>query len=192
MSGFPPQIRRDLSISMLRANVLAFLIMIPTAVLQFSLFNLRSGMEKMEFSVNLTSLLSFTVLMIVSILVHELIHGLTWMGFGRRSFSAVRFGVQWKTLTPYANLKEPIEVNVYRLGGFMPGLLLGILPFIASLVLGSRPLLWFGMIQTAAASGDWLILWLLRAVKRGTLVEDHPSRAGCFVFEMRPSWARRV
>jgi hypothetical protein len=121
--------------------------------------------------------------LIASIVVHEFIHGLTWVVFGKKNFSAVKFDMHWKTLTPYAHLKEPIEVNLYRLGGFMPGFILGILFFIASLILGNSYLLWFSMIQTAAASGDWLILWILRTVKRGTLVEDHPSRVGCYVYE---------
>ena len=173
----------DLSISMLRANVLAFFIMVPVAVLQFSLFNLRNGAGKFSATLNLLNLLIFAGLVIGSIVVHELIHGLTWMLVGKKPFSAVNFGIQWQTLTPYAHLKEPIEVNVYRAGGFMPGFILGILPFIFSLITGNQGSLWFGVIQTAAASGDWLILLVLRKVQSGTLVEDHPTRAGCYVYE---------
>ena len=175
--------KRDLSISMLRANVVAVFIMIPVAILQFNLFHMLRGVGKMEITLNLLSLLLFWSLVIASIVVHELIHGFTWMGFGKKPFSTIKFGIQWKTLTPYAHLKEPIEVNVYRIGGFMPGFVLGIIPFVLSLVLGDGNLLWFSVIQTAAASGDWLILWLLRNVNGGTLVEDHPSRAGCYVYE---------
>jgi hypothetical protein len=45
----------------------------------------------------------------------------------------------------------------------------------------SGDLFWFSLIHTAAAGGDWLILWLIRGVKAGSLVEDHPSNAGCYV-----------
>ncbi len=175
--------KRDLSVSMLRANIVAFFIMIPVAVFQFILFYMLYGLKKTEITVYLLNLLLFLALLIASIMVHELIHGLAWMGFGKKAFSAIKLGVQWKTLTPYAHLKVPIEVNAYRIGGFMPGFVLGILPFSLSLILGDSNLLWFGIIQTAAASGDWLILWLLRNVKGGMLVEDHPSRAGCYVYE---------
>ena len=175
--------KHDLSVSMLRANVLAFFIMIPVAILQFSLFIMWNGAENFSFTLNLPSLLIFAAIVIVSIVAHELIHGLTWMVAGKKPFSAVRFGIQWNMLTPYAHLKEPIDVNVYRIGGFMPGFILGILPFILSLLTGSEGLLWFSVLQTAAASGDWLILLLLRKVKSGTLVEDHPTQAGCYVYE---------
>jgi hypothetical protein len=173
--------KQDLSVSMLRANIVAAFIMIPVAVLQFTLFYMLHGTKKTEFTLYLLNILLFLALMIASIFVHEFVHGLTWVVAGKKPFSAVKFGVQWKTLTPYAHLKEPIEVNVYRIGGFMPGFVLGILPFILSLILGNGTLLWFSIIQTAAASGDWLILWILRNVKSGALVEDHPSRAGCYV-----------
>ncbi len=175
--------KRDFSVSMVRANIIALFIMLPVAIIQFNIFNVLHGMGKMEITVNGLNLLFFTVIVIASMIAHELIHGLTWIGLGKKSFSTVKFGVQWKTLTPYAHLKEPIEVNAYRIGGFMPGFVLGILPFLLSLVMGNRNLLWFGMIHTAAASADWLILWLLRNVKSGMLVEDHPTNAGCHVIE---------
>jgi hypothetical protein len=117
------------------------------------------------------------------VIAHELIHGISWVLFGRKPFSAVKFGFQWKSFTPYAHLKEPVEVNAYRIGGFMPGLILGILPYFLSLVLGNGNLFWFGLVHTAAAGGDWLILWLIRKVKAGMLVEDHPTNAGCYVLE---------
>jgi hypothetical protein len=182
MENMNAEDKRDLSVSMLRATIAALLIMVPVAILQSTLFYLLRGTKKNEFTLYTLDILLFLILLIASIIVHELIHGLTWMWFGKKSFSTVQFGIQWKTLTPYAHLKGPIEVIVYRIGGFMPGFVLGILPFILSLILGDGNLLWFSIIQTAAASGDWLILWLLRDVNGGTLVEDHPSRAGCYAY----------
>jgi hypothetical protein len=93
------------------------------------------------------------------------------------------FGFQWKTFTPYAHLKEPVDVTAYRIGAFMPGFILGMLAYILSLMLGDGNLFWFSLVHTSAAGGDWLILWLIRNLKRGTLVEDHPTRAGCYAIE---------
>ena len=39
------------------------------------------------------------------------------MGFREKAFLAIKLGVHWKTLMPYAHLKVPIEINVYRLAG---------------------------------------------------------------------------
>ena len=172
--------KRDLSISMARANIVVIFVSIPVAILQFAIFFLVHGLRKMETTLGLGL---FLVVLFLGVLAHELIHGLAWVIFGGKSFSAIKFGFQWKTLTPYAHLKEPVEINAYRIGGFMPGFFLGILPYIMSIVLGDGNLFWFGLIHTAAAGGDWLILWLIRNVKAGSQVEDHPTNAGCYVIE---------
>ena len=172
--------KRDLSVSMARANVIVMFISIPVIVMQFAVFLLLHGTEGLRLTLN-TALLIVAVLL--GIVVHELLHGLSWMVFGHKPFLAIKFGVQWKTLTPYARLKEPVEVNAYRLGAFLPGFILGILTYSLSLAFGNGDLFWFSLVHTSAAGGDWLILWLIRNVRAGRQVEDHPTNAGCYVLE---------
>jgi hypothetical protein len=174
--------KRDLSISMERASVIVVWVSIPVAVAQFALFNLLHGAKKMDPTWNYIVLL---VAILLGIVLHELIHAVTWVIFGRKSFSKIKFGFQWKTLTPYAHLTEPIEVNAYRLGAFMPGFILGIVVYCLSLSLGDGSLFWFSLVHTSAAGGDWLVLWLIRNLTAGTMVEDHPTHAGCYVIETR-------
>jgi len=170
--------KRDLSISMARANVIVLFISIPGAILQYMIFTMVHAMENLQTTWSFAALI-FVVLL--GVVVHEFIHGLSWVTFGHKPFSAIKFGIQWKTFTPYAHLKEPIEVNAYRIGAFMPGFVLGILTYFLSLLFGDGNLFWFSLIHTAAAGGDWLILWLIRHVKSGVQVEDHPTNAGCYV-----------
>jgi hypothetical protein len=172
--------KRDLSISMARANVLAVFLAIPLVILQFAFFTSLHGAQGTEPTWGFAPLI---VIIILGIIVHELIHGATGMVVGKKDLSAIKFGFQWKTITPYAHLKEPIEINAYRIGAFMPGLVLGILVYILSLLLADGNLFWFSLIHTSAAGGDFLILWLIRGVKAGSLVEDHPTNAGCYVLE---------
>jgi hypothetical protein len=173
------QNKRDLSISMARANLIVLFTSIPIALLQFLIFVMLHGMDNLGTTWGSALLIAI----VLGVVLHELIHGLSWVIFGRKPFSAIKFGFQWKTVTPYAHLKEPVEVNAYRIGGFMPGFILGIVPYFMSLLLGDGNLFWFSLIHTAAAGGDWLILWLIRKVKAGMLVEDHPTNAGCYVLE---------
>jgi hypothetical protein len=76
-----------------------------------------------------------------------------------------------------------MDIFPYRIGAAAPGFLLGIIPWLISLFNGSLLLFFFGLAYTSAAGGDFLVLWLLRPVKPNTLVEDHPSNAGCYVYE---------
>ncbi len=172
--------KHDLSISMARANVVMLFISIPVFIVQFAVFLLSQDVEHIGLTFNPVLL---AIAVILGIATHEFIHGFSWMIFGHKPLSAIKFGFQWKTLTPYAHLKEPIEISVYRTGTFMPGFILGIVPYILSLLLDDGNLFWLGLIHTAAAGGDFLVLWLTRHVKRGTLVEDHPTHAGCYVLE---------
>ena len=172
--------KRDLSISLEKANVVVIFISIPVIILQFAMFLMLHGADRLKLEGSPVVLI---LAVLLGILIHEWIHGFSWMILGRKSLSAIKFGFQWKTLTPYAHLEEPVEVNAYRLGAFMPGFILGILTYGLSLVLGNGDLFWFSLLHTSASGGDWLILWLIRNIKSGVLVEDHPTQAGCYVLE---------
>jgi hypothetical protein len=115
--------KRDLSISMARANIIVLFISIPVLILQSAMFLLLHGTEGLRPTWSSVLLI---IAVLLGIVIHELIHGISWIIAGQKPFSAIKFGFQWKTFTPYAHLKEPVEVNAYRLGAFLPGFILGI------------------------------------------------------------------
>jgi len=172
--------KQDLSIPMWHANIIVTFLAIPLLLLQFSLYVSLFGAQGIAPS---WGVLPLILIIFIGMSIHELIHGLTWMIVGGKALSAIKFGFQWKSITPYAHLKEPVDINTYRLGTIMPGLVLGIFVYILSLILVDGNLFWFSLIHTSAAGGDFLILWLIRNVRAGSLVEDHPTNAGCYVIE---------
>ncbi len=123
----------------------------------------------------------FWVLFIGGVLVHEMIHGITWMIAGKIPSKEIKYGIAWKTLTPFAHSKIPMTKNAYQIGAVMPALLLGILPFLLGIISGNIGMAYFGTLFTIMASGDALVLWMIRDVEDNQLIEDHPSRAGCYV-----------
>jgi hypothetical protein len=172
--------KRDLSVSMQRANVVVLFIAVPIVILQFWLFGMAHPGADQSITWNY---LVFLLIVMAGIVVHEAIHGITWALAGRKPWSSIKFGFQVKTLTPYCHINEPIEINAYRVGAFMPGLLVGVLPFVYSLINGDTNWFWFSLVHISAAGGDLLVLWLIRGVKAESLVEDHPTQAGCYVLE---------
>ncbi|NJN79943.1 MAG: DUF3267 domain-containing protein [Anaerolineales bacterium] len=176
--------KRDLSVSLKRANIIVFLVGIPLAIFMFWLFSYLHNAEKMELTWNT---FVFLLIIVFGVIVHELIHGIGWALFGKKPFSAIKFGILWHVLTPYAHLTVPIEVNAYRIGAFLPGLIVGIIPYAFSPILGNGNLFWFGLLHTIAAGGDWIVLWKIRNLQPGTLVEDHSTRAGCYIIEEKSS-----
>ncbi len=172
--------KRDLSVSMERANIVVLFIGIPVVVLQFILFDQLHPSPDVSGEWNFLLLL---LAIILGVVLHEIVHGVAWAFAGRKPWASIKFGFQAKTLTPYCHITEPLEVNAYRVGAVMPGLVVGVLPYIYSLMSGDTNWLWFSLVHTSAAGGDWLVLWLIRNVKPGSLVEDHPTQAGCYVLE---------
>ena len=65
----------------------------------------------------------------------------------------------------------------------MPGIILGFLPAFIGIITGNAAIFVFGLSSVFFTGGDILILWLIRNVKTGSLVEDHPTRAGCYVID---------
>ncbi|MFD1770246.1 DUF3267 domain-containing protein [Sphingobacterium suaedae] len=126
-------------------------------------------------------LLSVVCLLVAGIILHEFIHGTIWALFARGGWKAIRFGVRWRYMTPYCHCQEPLTVGQYSLGAIMPFLILGLLPGVISWVLGDLLWLGFATFFSVAATGDFMVIDLMRKESRDTLVLDHPSEAGYYV-----------
>lgn len=167
--------RIDKTMSIGAANVWALVVAIPVFVGFFGAQAYFWGYSDSAFSVEGLEGLWALVIFFLSIVVHELLHGLGyWLGGAK--WSEVKFGV--KQLTPYAHCQVPLKVWPYRFAVALPGLVLGVAPAVIALFTGSWLLMAYGTLMTASAAGDMLILWLLRDVPPTALVQDHPSKVG--------------
>lgn len=145
------------------------------------------SLKKLTISTNLDDygfLVPFFILivLIIGIILHELIHGITFSFFTKKGFKSVKFGVIWEMLTPYCHCEEPLLVKHYVQGGIMPAIILGFLPFVYSLIFGNLFWLIFAFFFTIAAIGDFIIIFMLRNEDKNSMVLDHPSEIGCFVY----------
>ncbi|MEL6525316.1 MAG: DUF3267 domain-containing protein [Chloroflexota bacterium] len=173
----------DKSVSLTTANIVTMVLAIPLLAIFVPLFifiwdteRLSAGTDAMT-----TYPLIAISLFIGGIVVHELLHGITWQALSGK-WDAVKYGFKWTALAPYAHMKARISAGQYRVGVWMPGMVVGVLPLVISLIIGNGAMFWFGMLFTWAAGGDAIIWWLLRDVPNDAEVEDHPSRAGCYVY----------
>ncbi len=175
----------DLSISTLKANLLAPLVAFPIGGVLGAAFGLVWGAERLTdaFEVAFAAQPGRSLLVFVAgILVHELLHGIGWVVASGKGWGPVSFGFQLRTLTPYAHIEEPISVRAYRIGTALPGVVLGLLPWLLGMLIGGGLFHLFGMLFAMLASGDLMVLWLLRRVRPDQQARDHPERAGAYVF----------
>ena len=182
--------KEKLTINLLWANIFGVLIIIPIVVV-FGLpyyliwepgFDLRSFIDNLSVTDVLLNGLLVMLALLTGVVVHELIHGMAWAGFASKGFRSIRFGVLKEMLTPYCHCKEPLKVKHYILGAIAPAIVLGLLPALAGIFYGNIGLLLFGMFFTMTAAGDFLVINLVRKENAHTLVQDHPSEAGCYIY----------
>ena len=176
--------KRKVTIDIVKANVFGVIIMVVAAVALLVPFFMIWGIRPPEdIFGGIWGLVVILVALFVGIAVHELIHGLTWACFAKSGWRSIHFGVMWKLLTPYCHCSEPLHIPAYALGGMMPCIVLGIIPAIVALCIGSLLLVVWGIFFISAAAGDIWIVWLLTKEKPGSTVLDHPSEAGFFIIE---------
>lgn len=121
----------------------------------------------------------FLYILIFGIIIHELLHGITWTLFTKKGFKSIKFGING--ITPYCHCKEPLQVKHYILGGIMPLFIMGIIPTIIGTVLGNGLYISIGIFFTWTSAGDIISLFMLRKFKSNTMVSDHPYRMGFYI-----------
>ena len=131
--------------------------------------------------------LSFAFLFLVlSIILHELIHGIFFMIFSKNKIKSIKFGIMPadKLFTPYCHCKEQLKIWHYKISVMMPLIILGIVPAIVSIITGNLSIFIFGIVLTSAGCGDLLIFLKLMKEKKNNYVYDHPSEAGYYVYRL--------
>lgn len=171
----------------LKANIMAALIFVPIMYLIFKAYvKLYSIDDFIDFVLDIKKFMFFIITSIVFIVIHELLHGLTWSLFTENGFKDVAFGFIWKYLTPYCSCKVPMKKRQYVLGLLMPLILLGIVPTILGFAMGSVFLTILGAFYIFAAGGDIIMAYLIlsRNVKgKDVLLYDNPTEMGVSFFE---------
>lgn len=177
--------RRKVAIDLIKANIFAVVIMCVVGIVFVLLFFLIwHGRRPISGLLGTTpTWIALFLGLFVGIAVHELIHGITWAYFAQRGWKSISFGIIWKYLTPYCHCDEPMLIRPYQLACLMPCFVLGVIPSILALFIGSLPLLLWGIFFIAAAAGDLWMAWLLTKENPKSLVLDHPSEAGFYIYD---------
>ena len=159
------------------ANLIALVMIIPIliiTVLPFAIIwdfkILKNGFD--AFMDN------FLLFLIGGIVVHELLHGITWGFFAKKRYKSIKYGFKLEFLTPYCHCKEPLKVKHYKIGTAMPLIVMGIIPLLTGLITADGGLLSFGIFFIITAGGDIIALYMLRKLDNNIYVQDHPEKMG--------------
>lgn len=168
------------TMSVIKINLMALVTAGPFALLAIIIYMLRWGELSLDF--NLLNYFAFLFLLILSIFIHEFLHGLTWHFFCKKKWKSIKFGVMWEYLTPYCHCKEPLRFSHYILGGLMPFFVLGIGLSVLGILLHSNLIIIIGALNILSAGGDTTISCMLLPYRNSILI-DHPSACGFVAFK---------
>lgn len=168
------------TISAVMANVLALVTALPFAAVFYVAYLWLWGYEGSGLREPVIAL----VLFLVSIPIHEGLHGLGWVRYCQNGWNSIRFGLIKELLTPYCHCGEALEARQYIVGLLLPFLVLGILPCAVALLAGNQVLIWVGAVNILGAGGDTTIACYLLGCRKERIV-DHPTECGFVVFRRR-------
>ena len=178
---------KDLTIGVVYANVMAFVLGLPIIiVLGILFFKYNLGNSEMSFTFTIKESVIFLITLLVLIVVHELIHGAFCAIFAKNHLKSIEFGFMAQYLTPYCCCKEVLTKGQYIIGGIMPTVILGLIPAVVSIFTGSWLVFAIGCIMILSGGGDMTIILKLimyRSQKQEVLYMDHPYECGLVVFE---------
>ena len=92
--------------------------------------------------------------LILLVVAHEATHVLGWMIAGRIPPRRFSFGVDWKTLSPYAHTEASMSARAYRIGALLPSVTTALLPGIVGIVQASAPLTMVAAVMLVGASSE--------------------------------------
>ncbi|MBE5876188.1 MAG: DUF3267 domain-containing protein [Lachnospiraceae bacterium] len=171
-----------LKIGALEANVFAVILAIPF-IIGFVFWYQAAGnsfeTEAVEFYI------AFLVLLVLMV-VHELIHGITFSLMAENGWKSVSFGIMLSSLTPYCNCNQPMKKGQMIIAALMPTVILGFLPAVIAVMNGSSFLLYVSMLMIIGGGGDFLIVINLlryKSLAKEVIFLDHPYEIGTVVFE---------
>ena len=119
--------------------------------------------------------LLFAAIIVVSVFLHELLHGVGWALASRRGWGVVGFNIS--ALMPSCACKAALTRGQYLVGVLLPFLVLGTGSAVFLFLYPGTVSVLTMAVNFVAAGADLLIA-LRAARERGALIADHPTEAG--------------
>lgn len=120
--------KKDISVSIAKANFYGVIIVLPLIliliILYIYIWKGRNFISEL-FTLEPNNFGLFMRSIFILIFSRQFIYGLSWQFFGKKQSNEIRYGINWKKMTPYTHCRVPIEVKSYKLGFAMPVTILG-------------------------------------------------------------------
>lgn len=153
---------------------MAFAVIIPHVVIHGLAWPVSAGLF-------FARLFLFILAYLIGIVVHEGFHVVGMLAFGRVPWKSISFGHRLSDGIVYVHSDESMSARAYRGVLVLPGIMTGLVPAVAGIVIGSFWITFYGWVMLVSAVGDLAVLHLMRGLPPGTRVQDHPSDVGLLI-----------
>ena len=120
------------------------------------------------------------VIVAVSVIIHELLHGLGWAIFGKKGWTAIHFNIS--ALMPTCTCQAALTKRQYLAGVLAPFLVLGLGSAIFLLIYPGTISVVTMMVNFVAAGADLMIAISVCRQPKDVLIADHPNQAGYIAY----------
>lgn len=184
---------KEVFIKTKKVNLMGFILISPIAVLMIIPFWLKWNEQAKVSLKMIKTLLSFfdnrlldtviiviapSVLIIIGIIIHELIHGFFMVIFSKEGMKSVKLGIIKRSFIFYAHCKEPLSAKNMLIISLAPFVFLGLIPSIYAFISGNLTFWFFGFSMTVGAVGDLIYAFLILKAGLGKMLLDHDSEVG--------------
>ncbi len=171
---------KDVTISSGKAMILGVLYALPFVII-FGLLYRFMLIERAHLSEvgGLSFYVMFIVIIAVSVVIHELLHGIGWAISSGKGWDVVRFNIN--AMMPSCACRGALKKKQYLIGVLTPFVILGLGSVLFVFIYpGTISLL--TMIVNFVAAGADLIIAFNVLKERDSLIVDHPTEAGYIIF----------
>lgn len=124
----------------------------------------------------LSTNITLVIIIIISVVVHELLHGLGWTIASKKGYNTIHFNINF--LMPSCSCYTILSKKKYLFGVLLPIVVLGLVSIIFLVVYPGTISLLTIMTNFGLSGADLVIAWNILHESKETLISDHPTKAG--------------
>ena len=171
---------RDVTIPSGKAMILGVVCALPFIIILGLLYRFllieRAHLSEIG---GLSFYIMFIAIIVISVVIHELLHGVGWAISSGQGWKVVRFNLN--AMMPSCACKVALEKKSYLMGVLAPFMVLGLGSTLFVFLYPGTVSLLTMMVNFVAAGADLLIAF--HVLKEGNcLIADHPTEAGYIAF----------
>jgi len=159
---------------LIKLNIAAILFMIIGILLTIVVFwgNVTINIGPLGASLYLLSFLVFVV-------IHELLHGITFVLFSKNKWSTMKFGISVKSGVAYCISLVPVKLPRAKLSLMMPIYAVCLPIYIYAIITNDFALAILGVLLASGSVGDFYYMWKLHRISNKLyMYEELPTKTG--------------